>query len=238
MTLSHKDRFYALVLQWADGKLRPIWEIPDLVLRPLSSNGKTRQLFGQAVVPGDRATQPIRQYTWDGQSFHQGSAFDVPASLSLLEFMMADLGGDEAVRLVTFKEGTTLEVRSRTGDLLSTYKESGGVTTPTDRAGPRVLIENEGDGKRPHIILEREEEAEARLFGRWTGSKAVSLIVLTWDGARFHEVRQMPITDGALADYAVADLGEGLGRRLLALIVKRGRLGWGKRSEIQAFRLQ
>jgi hypothetical protein len=238
MTLSHKGRFHALVLQWADGKLRPIWEIPDLVLRSLSPNGKTSQLFGQTVMPGDRATKPIHQYTWDGRNFHAGPVLDVPAGLSLVEFMLADLGGDEAVRLITFKEGTTLEVRSRTGDLISTYKESGGVGTSTKRAGLRMLIENERDGARPHIILGREEEAEVRLLGRWAGSKAVSLIVLKWDGARFHEVREMPLSDGALADYAVADLGEGLGHRLLALVVKSGSFGWGKRSEVQAFRVR
>ena len=237
MTLSRKGRFHALVLQWADGRLRPIWEMPDLVLRSLSPNGKTSQLFGQTAMPGDRATKPIHQYTWDGRNFRAGPVLDVPADLALLDVMLADLGGDEAARLITFKEGATLEIRSRTGEPISTYN-GGGVTTLTHRAGSRVLIENEGDRARPHIILGREEEAEARLFGRWTGSKAVSVIVLTWDGARFHEVRQMPITDGTLADYAVADLGEGLGRRLLALVVKKGRFGWSTKSEVHAFRFR
>ncbi|MDE2180282.1 MAG: VCBS repeat-containing protein [candidate division NC10 bacterium] len=238
MTLLHKGRFHAFVFQWADGKLLPIWVIPDLILRPLLSSGKTPQLFGQAVMPGDRTTKPIHQYTWDGRNFHAGSVLEVPAGLSLLEFMLADLGGDEAVRLITFKEGTTLEVRSRTGELIGAYKESGGVTTPTNRAGPRVLLEKGRDGEKPHIILAREQEAESRLLSWWSGSKATSLTALKWDGTRFHEVREMPLSDGALADYAVADLGEGLGHRLLALVVKSGRFGWGKKSEIQAFQLQ
>lgn len=238
MTLSHKDRFYARVLQWVDGKLKPIWEIPDLVLRPLPSNGKTPQLFGQTVIPGGRATKPIHQYTWDGRNFHAGSTLDGSAGLSLLEVMMADLSGDGIVRLVTFKGGTTLEVRSRTGESMGAYKASGGVATSPSRAGLRVLIEKNKDGTGSLLILGREEEAEARLFGRWTGSKAVNLIVLKWDGAGFHEVWQAPISDGTLADYAVVDLGEGLGRRLLALVVKRGRLGLGKKSEILALRLQ
>ncbi len=238
MTLSHKGRFHALVFQWADGKLRPILEIPDLVLRPLSSNGKTPQLFGQSVVPGDQTAKPIHQYTWDGRNFHPGPALDVPAGVLLLEFMMADLGGDGAVRLATFKVGTTLEVRSQTGDPIGSYKVSEEAMTPKNRAGPRILIEKERVGERPQIILQREQEAGVRLPRWWTGSKAVSVIVLTWDGAQFHEVREIPVSDGALADYAVADLGEGLGRRLLTLVVKSGRLGLGKRSEIQAFRLQ
>lgn len=111
--------------------------------------------------------------------------------------------------------------------------------TPKYRVSPRILIEKARDGERPQIILGREQETGVGLLRSWTGgSKAVSLTVLKWDGARFQEVREMPISDGALVDYAVADLGEGLGRRLLALVVKGGRLGWGKKSEIQAFRLQ
>ena len=238
MTLSYKGRFHALVLQWADGKLRPIVEIPDLVLRPLSSDGKTPQLFGQSVVPGDQIAKPIRQYTWDGRNFHPGPALDVPAGLLLLELMMADLAGDGAVRLVTFKEGTTLEVRSQTGDRIGIYKVSGEEMAPQNRSGHRILFEKERVGERPQIMLGREQEAGVWTRRYWTGSTAVSVTVLRWDGARFHEVREMPISDGSLIDYAVADLGEGLGRRLLALVVKSGRLGLGKRSEIQAFRLQ
>lgn len=239
MTLSRKGRFKALVFQWADGKLRPIWEVPDLVLRPLPSNGTTPQLFGQAVVPGDQTTKPILQYTWDGRTFHPGPALDIPAGLLLLEFMIVDLGGDGTVRLVTVKGGTTLEVRSQTGDLSGTYQVSGERMTPKYRVSPRILIEKARDGERPQIILGREQETGVGLLRSWTGgSKAVSLTVLKWDGARFQEVREMPISDGALVDYAVADLGEGLGRRLLALVVKSGKFGWGKKSEIQAFRLQ
>jgi len=238
VTMLHKGRFHAFVFQLADGKLLPIWVIPDLVLRPLLSNGKTPQLFGQAVVPGDQTAKPIRQYTWDGRNFHPGPTLDVPAGLLLLELMMADLAGDGAVRLVTFKEGTTLEVRSQTGDRIGAYKVSGEEMTPRNRAGHRMLFEKERAGERPQIMLGREQEAGVLTRRYWTGSTAVSVTVLTWDGARFHEVREMPISDGVLADYAVADLGEGLGRRLLALVVKSGRLGLGKKSEIQAFRLQ
>lgn len=236
MTLLHKGRFHALVVQWIDSKLRAIWEVPDLIIRPLASDGKTSQLFGQTVVSGDQTAKPIRQYTWDGRDLQPGPALDIPAGLSLLELMMADLSGDGAVSLVTFQGGTALEVRSRTGERIGAYEASGGVTTSPSRAGLRVLIEKERDGTGPFLILGRGEEAEARLFGRWPGSKVVNLIVLKWDGAGFHKVWQAPISDGMLADYAVADLGEGLGRRLLALVVKRGRLGLGTRSEIQAFR--
>lgn len=238
MTLSHKGHFHALVVQWADSKFKAILEVPDLVIRPLASDGKTSQLFGQTVVLGDQTAKPIRQYTWNGRDFQPGPALDIPASLSLLELMMTDLSGDGAVSLVTFQEGITLEVRSRTGEPIGAYKASGGLTTSPSRAGPRVLIEKERDGTGPLLILGRGEQAEPRLFGRWTGSKVVNLIVLKWDGAGFHQVWQAPISDGTLADYAVADLGEGLGRRLLALVVKRGRLGLSTRSEIQAFRLQ
>ncbi len=238
MTLSREGHVRAMVFQWADGKLRLIAEMPDLVLRPLSLDGKTVRLFGQAVMPGDRTTKPIHQYTWDGRNLQVGPVLDVPSGLSLLEFTMADLNGDGVVRLLTFKGGATLEVGSQIGNLIGSYKVAEEAMAPKNRVDPRILIDKERDGARPHIILGREEEAEARLFGRWPGSKAISLLVLTWDGVGFHEVRQMPITDGALADYAVADLGEGLGRRLLALVVKSGKLGWSTKNEIQAFRFR
>lgn len=237
MTLLADRHVRAIVLQWVDGKFRPISERPDLVLRPLSPDGKTVRLFGQAMVPADRVAQPIHQYTWDGRNLHAGPVLDVPSGLSLLEFTMADLNGDGAIRLLTFKGGT-LEVGSQTGNLISSYKVGGAVGASKNRTDPRILVDKERDGERPQVIVARDQEAEGRLLSWWSENKLGSLRVLKWDGTQFHEVRQAPIADGVLVDYAVADLGEGLGRRLLALIVRSGRLGWNTKSEIHAFRIQ
>lgn len=237
ITLSHERRVHTLVLQLADGKFRPIWEIPDLVLRPLSFSGKTPQLFGQMVAPVDQSAKPIRQYTWDGQNFHPGPVLDISAKRSLLEFMIADLGGDGVVRMAPVTGGITLEVRSHTGDLIAHYSVRGETLGLEKRVGPRILVEKGRSGGRPQIILGREQETGSELLRWWTGSTTESLTVLKWDGAQLHEEREVLISDGVLADYAVADLGEGLGRRLIALVVKSGRLGLGKKSEIRAFRL-
>lgn len=235
LTLSHKGRSHALVIQLTDGKLRSIWETPDLTLRSLSSNGKTPQLFGQAMASREPIPPPIRQYVWDGQQFNAGPALDVPAGFLLPEFMIADLGGDGAVRLVTLKGGTILEVRTHAGELITTYQVSEAAMAVQDRRFARILIDKKRSGEGPYLVVGREREASAGLLRSWIGNKAVSLAVLKWDGTGFQEVREIPISEGTLADYAVADLGEGLGRRLLALIVKSGRLGLGKKSEIQAF---
>ncbi|PWB47898.1 MAG: hypothetical protein C3F12_02830 [Candidatus Methylomirabilota bacterium] len=238
MTLSRRGRVHALIVQWAEGKLRLLWETPDLILRPLSSDGKTVQLFGQAVVPGDRGAKPIHRYMWDGQRFHAGPTLDVPSGLSLLQFTMADLAGDGAVRLMTFLGGTTLEIGSQTGALIGSYRVGEVQTGSTDGAGPRILVDKQSEAERSQIILRGEQKGEGSLLGRWTGDKAARLVVLKWDDAGLHEVRQIPVADGALADYAVADLGEKFGRRLLALVVKSGTLGLGAKSEIRAFRIR
>ncbi|MBZ0170637.1 hypothetical protein MELA_01425 [Candidatus Methylomirabilis lanthanidiphila] len=238
MTLSRDRHVRAIVLQWVNGKFRSISERPDLVLRPLSPDGKSVRLFGQAMTPGDRAAQPIHHHTWDGQNLHAGPALDVPSGFSLLELTIADLNGDGAMRLLTFRGGGTLEVGSQTGALISRYKVGEEATVSKNRVDPRILIDKERDEGKPQIIVARDREAEGRPMLWWSGSKTAGLTVLKWDGTQFHEVRQAPVADGVLADYAVADLGEGLGRRLLALIVKSGRLGWGTKSEIQAFRIR
>jgi len=238
MTLSHKDRVHALVIQWVGGKLESILEIPDLVLRPLPSGENSAQLFGQALEPGDRTAKPIHPYTWDGRHFYQGPAIDVPAGLLLVEIVARDLSWNGGVRMLTFKGGTTLNVHSQAGDIIRTYTTSREAMASINRVSPRILIEKKRDGEAPHLIVGREQEVGAGPLGRWTGSKATSVTVLKWDDTTFHEVREMPIPQGVLADYAVADLGEGLGRRLLALVVKSGRLGMGRKSEIRAFRLQ
>jgi hypothetical protein len=189
-------------------------------------------------MPGERITHPIHRYTWDGRNFQAGSALDVPSGLSLLEFTMADLNGDGVVRLLTFQRGGTLEVGSQTGKLIARYKVAEGARALANQVDPRILIEKDRDGEKPLVIVARVRKVESRLLPSWSEDKTGGLAVLKWEGTQFHEVLQTPITDGVLADYAVADLGDELGRRLLALIVRSGRLGWGRKSEIQAFRIR
>lgn len=238
LSLSQKNRSYGRVLQWAGGKLRLIWEIPDHILRPLASEGNMFRLFGQAVAPGDQSTKPIYQYAWDGHTFRQGPVLDVPTGLSLLEFMMADLSGDGAAWLVNLKGGGSLEVRLQTGGIVGTYHVHRGATAPKSSSAPRILIDKKRDGVGPHILVRLEQETGVGVLGKWTDGKPTRVAVLKWDGAQFHEVREILISDGALADYAITDLGEGLGHRLLALVVRSGRLGMGKKSEVHTFRLQ
>jgi len=238
LTLSQKGRFHSQILHWKDGNLAPILEAPDVVLRVLSPDGKSPQLFGQEVSPANRTIGPIRHYAWDGRTFTPGQTLDAPAGLPLLGLNLADLGGDGGTRFLTLKEGTVLEVHSQGGERVAAYKDSGRPVASRYLVSPRILVESGRDGERPQIILGREEQTGNRLL-RWVSkSRAAHLTALRWDGAGFQEVWQTPPSEGSLADYAIVDLGGELGRHLLLLVVKEGRLGFGGRSEIQAFRFR
>ncbi|MBI3780921.1 MAG: hypothetical protein HY278_07695 [candidate division NC10 bacterium] len=238
LTLSQKGRFHSQVLHWKDGNLVSILEAPDVVLRVLSPDGKSPQLFGQEVSPAGGAIGPIRHYTWDGRGFTPGQTLDAPGRLPLLGLSLADLSGDGGTRFLTLREGAVLEVRSQTGELVATYKDSGRLVASRSLANPRILIDTGKDGEQPQIILGREEERGVRMLRWLTRSKVASLTALRWDGTGFREVWQTPLSEGSLADYAVVDLGGELGRHLLLLVVRQGSLGFGGRSEIQAFRLR
>lgn len=238
LTLSQKSRFRSLVLHWRDGNLTPVLEVPDLVVRLLATDGKTAQPFGQEVPQGGRTPGPIRHYAWDGRTYTPGQILDAPAGLPLLGLHLADLGGDGATRFLTLKEGAVLEVHSQSGELIATYKDGGRLVASSSLANPRILIETGKGGERPQIIVGREEKTGVRMLHWLTRSKAARLTALRWDGARFQEVWQTPPSEGSLADYAIVDLGGGLGRHLLLLVVREGRLIFGGTSEIQAFRLR
>lgn len=237
MTLSQKSRFRSLVLRLRDKRLDLVWEMPNLVLRALSSDGKTAQLFGQEVPHEGRPSGPIHQYTWDGRSYARGQTLDAPPGLALAGLQLADLGGGVGIRYLTLKEGGVLEVHSQAGKLAS-YADSGRLVSSGRGANPRILVEGGEDGARPEIILGREEASGPAML-RWiTRRKAARLTAMRWNDARLEQVWQTPLFEGTLADYGVADLGGGLGRHLLLLLVREGRLGFGGRSEIQAIRLQ
>lgn len=237
MTLSQKSRFRSLVLRLRDKRLDLVWEMPNLVLRALSSDGKTAQLFGQEVPHEGRPSGPIHQYTWDGRSYARGQTLDAPPGLALAGLQLADLGGGVGIRYLTLKEGGVLEVHSQAGKLAS-YADNGRLAWSGRGASPRILVESGEDGARPEIILGREETSGPAML-RWiTRRKAARLTALRWNGAGLEQVWQTPLFEGTLADYGVADLGGGLGRHLLLLVMKEDRLGFGGRSEIQAIRLQ
>lgn len=237
MSLSQKGRVRSLILQLKDGRLEAVWEVPNVVLHLLSSDEKTARLFGQEVPQAGRPSGPIHRYTWDGHSYTRGQLLDAPTGLPLAGLQLANLGGGVGIGYLTLKGGEVLEVHSQAGKLAS-YADSGRLASSGRGASPRILVEGGEDGARPEIILGREEASGPAML-RWiTRRKAARLTALRWNDARLEQVWQTPLFEGTLADYGVADLGGGLGRHLLLLVMKEGRLGFGGRSEIQAIRLQ
>ena len=237
MSLSQKGRVRSLILQLKDGRLEAVWDVPNVVLHLLSSDEKTAQLFGQEVPQAGRPSGPIHRYTWDGRSYTRGQMLDAPTGLPLAGLQLADLGGGVGIGYLMLKEGGVLEVHSQAGKLAS-YADSGRLASSGRGASPRILVEGGEDGARPEIILGREEASGPAML-RWiTRRKAARLTALRWNDARLEQVWQTPLFEGTLADYGIADLGGGLGRHLLLLVMKEGRLGFGGRSEIQAIRLQ
>jgi hypothetical protein len=232
LNLAQKGRLHAVVLQWTDRQLVPLWEAPDLVLRVLSLDGKTVHLFGQEAPKKGRASAPIRQYTWDGRAFGPARTLDAPPALPLLGSSVAEN------RFLTLTAGGLLEVRSSTGELVSTYPDSGRLSASKNGVSRRILVEPGGEGERPAVILGLEEIAGNRMLRWLTGTRVSSLAALKWNGTRFEQVWSTPPAEGSLADYAILDLERGGGSYLLLLVVKEGRLGFGGRSEIQAFRLR
>jgi hypothetical protein len=237
VSLSQKGRTRSLVLPLRGGRLERVWEAPNVALRVLSSDQKTARVYGQEVSQEGQASSPIHHYAWDGRSFIRGEALDAPRGLALLGSHLADLGGDAGIRFLTLREGGTLEVHSEAGKLAS-YADSGRLIVSKRGASPRILVEGGEDGARPEIILGLEEASGPSML-RWVMTrKAARLTALRWNGAGLERVWQTPPFEGTLTDHAVADLGGGLGRHLLLLVTKAGRLGFGGGSEIRAIRLR
>lgn len=131
--------------------------------------------------------------------------------------------GEWGTRVLTLRDGAVLEVRSQAGEVVSAYRDGGRLLPSKRHASPRILVESGRDGERPEIILGREQETGGWMLRWLAGSKAVSVTALQWDGTTFHEVWATPPSEEALADYAVVDLGSGLGQHLLLLMVRGGR---------------
>ncbi len=235
LNLSNKERVHALVLQWTDRQLVPLWEAPDLVVRVLSLDGKTAHLFGQQAPKRGRASGPIRHHTWDGRAFSPGQTFEAPPGLPLLASSVAAFGGVDDRRFLTLTE-VGLEVRSVGGELVSTYADGGRLATSQNGVSRRILVENGRDGARPEVVLGLEEFTGNRML-RWvTRNRVSSLAALKWTGTRFEQVWRTPHAEGRLADYGIVDLERGAGGRyLLLLVVRDGRLGFGSRSLIEAY---
>jgi len=228
---SHRKRVHSRVLEWRGGRLVPVWEAPNVLLRALSPDGRTAHLYGQPVQPTGVAGGPIRLYTWDGRTYRPGRLVDAPGDVALSNVAFADLGG--GARLLALREGGVLEVHSPGGELLAVYKDGSRPGVPR-----RLLVEPGADGGRPQVILSQEQVTGSRVLGWVTRRTTRMLTGLRWTGEGFEQAWQAPSPSGTLSDYAVVDLGEGLGRHLLLMVVTSGRLGFGSRSEIYAFRLR
>jgi hypothetical protein len=238
INLARKGRVHAVVLQWTDWQLVPIWDAPDLVLRVLPVNGTTSQLFGQESPTKGRASAPIRQYTWDGRAFGPGRTLDAPPALPLLGSSVAGFGGADDNRFLTLTERGRLELRSASGEVVGTYADSGRLSASKNGVSRRILVEPGGDGEPPEVIVGLEEVTGSRMLRWLIGTRVSSLAALKWNGTRFEQAWTTPPAEGSLVDYAIFDPERGGHTYLLLLVVKEGRLGFGGHSEIHAFRLQ
>ena len=234
-------RLKSYVLEWDGRKMVKVASELNLFFRVIRGRDGGEQLYGQPLGRKAMFEAPIHRYLWGGRRYRQGPPLEVPGGFSLYGIALADLNGDGVLELLALDEDGLLTVYNLRGRLLHRMAERlGGSGTIVEfqpartlfaiRFGPAQRVPIQGrivtvpsrNGRQSEVVVWQNQAAQrGKVLGlRWNGNGFEKL----W------ETRELP---GYIADYQLAELGDG-GLYLVLLSVEGGR---DRRSVLLAHKL-
>ncbi|MFN3476024.1 MAG: FG-GAP-like repeat-containing protein [Candidatus Methylomirabilales bacterium] len=242
VTNYYDGRLRSYVLEWDGRKMSKVASDLDLFFRVIRSRDGGGELYSQSLGKKVLFEAPIRRYLWSGKRYRQGPPLGVPEGFSLYGIALADLNGDGVLELLAVGEDGLLTVYDLRGRLLhQTGEHLGGSGTIVEfqpartlfalRIGPSQKIPL--PGRIFAVPSQNGSEPEVVVWQNLPASQGGKVLGLRWNGNSFEklwETRELP---GYIADYQLAELGDG-GLYLVLLSVKGGRT---PRSVLLAHRL-
>lgn len=250
VTNYYDGRLRSYVLEWDGRKMMKVASDLDLFFRVIWSRDGRVELYSQSLGKKVPFEAPIRRYLWSGRRYRQGPPLGVPEGFSLYGIALVDLNGDGGLELLAVGEDGRLEVYDLSGRLLhQTGERLGGSGTIVEfqpartlfalRIGPpqkiplpgRIFAIPSQNGSEPEVVIRQNLLVPSASLR--AGSHMGKVLGLRWNGNSFEklwETRELP---GYIADYHLAELGDG-GLYLVLLSVEGGR---NRRSVLLAHKL-
>ena len=208
-------RSYLVV--WREEGFRTLGPFP-LLLRVLAVPGEGRVLLGSEDLEPRNA---FRRYRWQDGRLQEGGTLSLPVAVSLYNFALLGIPGQESQVLVLDAEGT-LRLHGPSGQVLWEAKEAypgyGFFVEEAFVAGPMTVTDLDGDGWAAEVVLGKNVPTLGFLE-ELKGYREGELHALRWTGAGMERLWQVVSIEGFLTGFALFPRAPGESAKVLVATV-------------------
>lgn len=220
-------------------KANYLFENAKWYIRAMSIPGEGMVLAGQRA-DSDKAVAPgIFRLDLTNAALKAGSPMEIPASVNLFEFTIADLDNDGSREIVAIDQYDRLQVLRAGGSVLWKSDEFYGGTTrfiggtgdfgvgkaSSQESSTRIYIPSRiivydvnGDGQQD-IIINKNLSTSSRLFENMKSYPSGEIHALSWNGIALSELWRTRKIDGYIVDYLLRPNADKKGAELLVGLV-------------------
>jgi hypothetical protein len=163
VTKVRRGQLLTEALSWGAGEWHSKGRLEGGFLRILPGDGGQSVLLGQKGGVTTVFTGPVREYTWEDNTFKPGGSMVLPREVDILGMGLDDVDGDGEAEILYLDSAGRLNVLSPEGEHLSSTKERfGGYpsrVTPEEYFGPRLVDGGVMDG---YFRTEHPEESTGK----------------------------------------------------------------------------
>ena len=215
-------------------------------LRAMEIPGEGTVLAGQRASANKPVSPGIYRLSLEGRELKQGERIDLPDSINLFDFTLADLDGDGAREVITIDQYDRLKVMRTGGSLLWESDDYYGGTTsyiggkgafsntgnePADSQNldreeriyipSRIIVTDLNRDGQKEVIINKNLSSASRLLKNLKTYPSGEIHALTWNGIGLTELWRTRKIDGYIADYLLEPIPESDLTELLVGVVLR-----------------
>ncbi|MFA6898677.1 MAG: VCBS repeat-containing protein [Desulfurivibrionaceae bacterium] len=208
-------------------------------VRAMPVPGEGMVLAGQRSDSSKAVAAGIFHLNLSNGALKAGSPMEIPASVNLFEFTIADLDNDGSREIIAIDQYDRLQVLRSSGTVLWKSDEFYGGTTRfiggTDGFGSgkassqegatriyipsRIIVYDvNGDGKQD-VIINKNLSSSSRLFENMKNYPSGEIHALSWNGIALSELWRTKKIDGYIVDYLLRPNADKKGAELLVGLI-------------------
>ncbi|NTW89192.1 MAG: VCBS repeat-containing protein, partial [Desulfobulbaceae bacterium] len=208
-------------------------------IRAMPVPGEGMVLAGQRSDANKAVASGIYRLDQSNNALKAGSAMEIPASVNLFEFTIADLDNDGSREIVAIDQFDRLQVLRAGGTVLWKSDEFYGGTTrfiggtgdfgagkgSAQEGATRIYIPSRiivydvnGDGQQD-IIINKNLSTSSRLFENMKNYPSGEIHALSWNGIALSELWRTRKIDGYIVDYLLRPNADKKGAELLVGLI-------------------
>jgi len=221
VSANDNDTPFSFGVEFQEGTLKYLFRKARWYVRVLELPGEGLVLTGQKAYVDSPVQPGIFRLLLNGDKLQPEQKLQIPASINLFDFALADLNGDGSHEIIALTQEDKLIVFNANGSLLWKSSEyyggssryigeldtSRGKMSLTDIGGERIyipgriIIADINQDNLPDVIVSRNISTASRLFTYVKNYSSSEVHALTWNGIGLTELWRTRKIDGYVADY-------------------------------------